>query len=264
MKQVFRFAFLTSAALGALACSGEPDIAGDSAEATSQEIQIEEIATVDIAGARVVFSRAGQQDHIDIHEEASIYAVETPMQQLWARKLTSLEIFKALAPEQTPPPALEAAHAREAQALGRTGTEVVLVEFDNHRAVQKAVTPAQCDIMFRDPYTSNFGPWVNRVYRDNLTGIQSQCGGNSCTDGVVYPDRVVVLGICNSSNSLLPYRVYTRSDGAPSWTYTSLNAMANSINAHYRTQTFAHNDKIEGRPTGSSVYHLRAAYAYDN
>jgi hypothetical protein len=212
----------------------------------------------------VVFSRAGEQAHIDIHEEASIYAVETPMQQLWARKLTSLEVFKALAPEREPPRALEAAHAPEAQALGRTSTEVLVVEFDHHRSVQKAVTPTQCNVMFSNPYNGNFGPWVNQVHRNNLTGMQSQCGGNDCLDGVIYPDRVVLLGICNSSNSSLPYRVYARPDGATSWTYTSHNALANSINAHYRTQTFAHNDKIEGRPTGANVYHLRAAYAYDN
>jgi hypothetical protein len=54
--------------------------------------------------------------------------------------------------------------------------------------------------------------------------------------------------------------VYSKAATDFSWSHFNRTAAVNSINAQYRIQTFAHMDKIEGRPTQSDlVYHLRAA-----
>ena len=239
------------------ACSSESG-GPEEAAASGHAVEVKEVAVATLGDARVAFLQVVGEADITIEEQASIYAVTTPMQQLWGRGLTTLELFQALAPEQTAPEELVAAHAREAQLLRRDET-IRHVSLDMAPLVEKSVTPAQCSVMFNNPYNSNYQPWVNQASYDNKTGGFTVCGGSSCQNSYNYPDEVILLGICNSdSTRVLPYRIHYKASTDFSYSYFDRTAQVNSINAQYRIQTFDHQDKIEARPVESDlVYHVR-------
>ena len=264
MKRIhtLSLAFTTALALALGACSGEsPDT--DETTAGAVAVQAQEVAAVSVAGAEVVFLQVDGDPGITIEESASIYAVETPMQQLWGQGLTSLEIYLALAPTQEAPEALFVAHEQEVRALGRDSDDILPAELDLARAQQKSVTPTQCNVVYRDPYNSNYDPWVSVRSLDNLTGTNELYTGNNPNSTFTYPDQIVLLGICNSdaSRSLL-HELRNKPQSSSTWRVVQRTARPESINAYYRAFRTANAHRIKGTPSSSAiVYHLRTAYA---
>ena len=254
---------LVGAALVSLlsACGAGSVASGESGTESEVVVKVNELATVSVGDAQITFLQTEGESDISIEEQASIYAKQTPMQQLSGHALTSLELFLSLAPDEVPPEALIAAHAGEAEALGRDNDDIVPVELDVASTLQKSVTPSQCDVMWERPYNSNYQPWVNKTRMDNLTTTQTLCGGMGCYMGYQYPDQVILMGICNSSSRWLPYVLKDKSLYSDTWRLTGRYARPNSINAHWHTNRTPYNHAIEGRPqSGSGItYHLRAA-----
>jgi hypothetical protein len=266
MKAISEVTLLAGAMLAALSwgCSSEQGDATEPVAEQAREVRVDEVASIPVMDGRINFLMVEGSSEIMLEEVAPLNTARTPFQRLGGQPLTSLEIFSAVAPDQTPPEAIVAAHAAEARALGRTDERLVVASVDTSTLEEKGVTTLQCSVMWKNPYSTDYEPWGNRDGQDNLAGTNSLCGGNNCEHGLLFPGQVMLLGICNNNSSNgIPYRVYSRPDDTTTWTFFSRTAAPDSINAQYRTQTFKHNDKIEGRPTaGSHLYHLRAAYAY--
>jgi hypothetical protein len=264
MKRILNLslAFVATLALAVGACSGEPT---DTDETTAEAVVVEaqEVAAVSVAGADIVFLQVEGDPGITIEERASIYAVETPMQQLWDEGLTSLEIYSALAPDQEAPEALIAAHAEEVRALGRESDDVLLVELDLTRAQQKAVTPTQCNVVYRDPYNSNYDPWVSVRRLNHLTGTNELYTGSNPNSTFTYPDQMVLLGICNSHASRwLRHELRHKPQLSSTWRIVRRFARPESIYAYYRAFRTPSAHRIKGTPTSSKIeYHLRTAFA---
>ena len=247
------------------ACGAGSAPSGEDGTEAVVEVKVNELATVSVGDAEITFLQTEGESDISIEEQASIYAKQTPMQQLWNRGLTSLELFLSLAPDQVPPEALAAAHVREVEALGRDSDDIVPVVLDVAPTLEKSVTPAQCDVMWQKPYHSNnydYGPWVSKASLDNVTGNQVQCAGPSCKSLYSYPDDVVLLGICNDSTRWLPYLVRERPYYTGIWRATGRYARPNTIVAHYGLNTIQHAYAIEGRPPAGVTYHLRSAIGH--
>ena len=264
MKNTMICQCLTGVALAAIlsACGAGSVPADEDGAESAVAVKVNELASVGIGDARITFLQTEGEQDISIEEEASIYAKQTPMQQLWGRGLTSLELFMSLAPDQIAPEALVAAHAREAEVLGRDGDDIAPVDLDLAPTLEKSVTPSQCDVMWRRPYTSSYGDWVNKARLDNQTSTARLCGGMSCSHTYEFPDEVILMGICNSSSSrYLPYHLRDKPYYSSTWRITSRSARPETINANYRIHTIPYSHAIEGRPSpGSGVtYHLRAA-----
>jgi len=268
MKNLVSGRYLVGIALASLlsAC-GAGSVPGETGDESTMEVKVNELASVKVGDAEITFLQTEGESDISIEEEASIYAKQTPMQQLWSQRLTSLEVFMSLAPDEVPPEALVAAHAREAEVLGRDSDAIVPVELDLAPTLEKTVTPAQCDVMLEHPYNSNYGSWVNQVKVNNQTATQILCGGLTCNHAYEYPDEVILMGICNTSSSrYLPYRLRDKPYYSSIWRLTNRSARPESINANYRINTSPYNHAIEPRPISGSgvVFHLRAAIGYHN
>jgi hypothetical protein len=266
MKAISGVSLLAGALLASVSwgCSGEQGDATETVAEQAREVRVEEIASIPVMDGRINFLMLEGSSEIILEQQAPLNATKTPFQRLGGQALTSLEIFRAIAPDQAPPEAIVAAHAAEARTLGRPDDQLMVASIDTSSLEEKGVTGTACNVMLKNPYNSNYEPWGDRQEPNNLTGTHSLCVGQNCEDGQAFPAVVRIMGICNNNASnTLPYRVYSRPDGAPTWTFFSRTAAPDSINAWYAIQTYIHNDKIEGRPTvGSQLYHLRVAYAY--
>jgi hypothetical protein len=130
--------FVAIGSLGGCAVSSDGSSAGGEASSTPSSTPTE-VASVTAFGAKVTFYSVTMDGKTDIGmgETGSAYASRGLVAPLLSQRLTTLEIYLALATEgATPPPALLAAHADEAVAMGRA-TEVQHVTIDPSVFVEK-------------------------------------------------------------------------------------------------------------------------------
>lgn len=140
-------AFVMAACVGTVTDDGgSPEQGWAALDQEGHEASVSEIARIELPDTRVSFLHATSPDGgegVLLEEEASAFAVETPLDRLnAAAPLTSLETYLALAPDDAQAPELLwARHETEAKALGReVPSRVLEVEFDRDAPVQKSLS----------------------------------------------------------------------------------------------------------------------------
>jgi hypothetical protein len=109
-------------------------------------------------------------------------------------ELTPLEVFSALAPDETPPEPLVQDHAARVAQLGRADASLLQVAYEPQRLLAKAWTPTQCD--------NALG-----LTASNVTRLNSLLNIDRCTSQLAQPCDVYPAtarhraGVCNNSPS---------------------------------------------------------------
>lgn len=160
---------------------GEPPAAPETAGAEVSSGELAEQATSDIAASvdvgygTVHFMERKNADGtvlIGIGEQAPSGYATTPLQLMLAEGHTHLEVFMALAPDQTPPAAYLDAHATQATELGRANADILPAFFDANAPIEKSTTYCKS---IATPTTLNGWTYTysNRMARDDVRGNQS-------------------------------------------------------------------------------------------
>lgn len=136
-------------------------------------------------------------------------------------ELTMLETFQALAPDRVPPAALRDSHEREARLLGRSSTQVRLVDKTLPPA---GVDPCNNSLFFFSPLT-----WVNQkiagsfwdAYVCVTNGSELGRGIPNSSSCTYYTTQRMMAGICvlGGQPSVTNYTVWGYQGG--SWNATS-------------------------------------------
>lgn len=192
--------------LGMAACG---PVEEPSAEPVKPGVEVQDtiLAEVDVGYGTVrfhEFTAPGGNKTLAIQELAPATLAKTPMDALQeSGGLTSLEVFKAVAPEREPPQALVDSHAQEALAMGREDTRVLQARFDKDAAVEKSI--ASCEgwvYQVPDPATQ----WNLRLSRNSVSGYQGLNLGRYVDDQGYATVGTVTLGTCNESD--VPIQTY--------------------------------------------------------
>jgi hypothetical protein len=109
------------------------------------------------------------------------------------RDLTSLEMFRAIAPEREPPAALVEAHAAEVQRLGRADDAVLEAAIDLERPIEKSVSSCESFIFAPPPS----GSWTRQQGRNYLVNETWLPVGDSLSDWSHHTGNPVTFGACN-------------------------------------------------------------------
>ena len=137
-------------------------------------------------------------------------------------ELTPLEVFSALAPDQTPPEQLVADHATRVAELGRADASVLRVAYEPRQFTPAGWTPAQCD--------NAFGLTASSVIRKNSQVVVDLCTANlsSTTTCDVYVNTLRHrAAVCNNSPTLsMTTKAHTR-DIDSSWRTSSASVPPN-------------------------------------
>jgi len=171
----------------------------------------QEIATVSAAGVEVTFLAEFEPDHpptIALREQGSVNATTSPVLQLMAQRLTSLEMYLTLAPGQNQAPLLlRQAHDAEAAALGRDALVRVgsleaspIVEKDLASKYQACKTSVLLDFDVINsllPTPGNSIGGLNGTLDEFTSGSHHQFVGGASNYATT---NVVGLGVCNGSN----------------------------------------------------------------
>jgi hypothetical protein len=182
------------AALGG--CSGGPTGAGT--DVGSHVSSPTEVASVSAFDRTVTFYSAtlNGQTNIGMREIGSAFNNRALVAPLLAQRLTTLEVYLALAPPgATPPPALVAAQAGEAASMGR-GAEIRLVTVDSSQLVQKSLSSCE-SMIFADQPPPGGGEYVWSIVPNAGTFTSNMSlGGNTCPGSNTW----VIMGGCNAGS----------------------------------------------------------------
>jgi hypothetical protein len=213
----------------AVGCEG----AGDSGESPSGAPQIDHpgntetttLATVDVGYGTVQFVKRTDSEgntSLAFSEQASAYAVSTPLDTLLLDKpLTALEVFIAVAPDQTPPQELVDAQATQATQLGRADTSILKAKFDKDEPVQKAIA-ACTNWVYAAPSDRCFS-WVNKLELQTTGSTWLPVGTN--VNDWNHPSGTVTMGVCNATATPTSGQIaWSRDYGA--WNYESWTSIA--------------------------------------
>jgi len=217
---------VVSVALGAVLSTGCAASNGDDAGAPEDRllddaelIQERVLAEFDVGGEHHTFLQWGSgSDAMLAHRVQGAADAISPMVSLLDQegaRLTTLEVFRALAPEGLePPPELQERHVREAQALGRDDSVLeVTIDKAQHVVSTGALNPpagmVACDSsLFFPPQTF----WTSQVITSGsgnsflcATGTDATVGTqsgipdtNSCPFSTQAP---MMVGVCTTSSS---------------------------------------------------------------
>lgn len=170
------------------------------------------LATVDVGYGTVTFHEFVEADGtttIAIGEQIPNTFGATPLAATAANH-TNLEIFLALVPGQEPPASFVAAHAGQAQALGRESDDVVDAVFDRDAPIEK--TSTTCKNWVTPPSDVCYNYTYSSVHEaEDQVGQQYLLAGTT--------NQPIYLGICNDG----PYAVQGRIRWAPAGTNTYTN-----------------------------------------
>jgi hypothetical protein len=159
-----------------------------------------EVASVSIADAKVTFYSVTRDGitNIAMSETGSAFAKHNIVAPLLAQKLTTQEIYLALAPQgATAPARLVAAHAEEAANMGRTA-EVRKVAVDTAALTEKSLTSCESAIFGQSTPDSGCR-WENF----NSGYINGGCAAdNQPTNWCHYTPNWIIAGACNESTSV--------------------------------------------------------------
>jgi hypothetical protein len=226
-----------------------------------------EIGRLSVSDTTIVFYSSTLDGHTNIgmRETGSAYAKSAVVAPLMAQKLTTLEIYLALAPPGTSaPPALVEAQAGEAAAMGRSA-EVRQVTVDASTLVEKDLTACESTILDRVPPDGNEFVW-DAVFGIRITNNQATewfyparwiCSATQSTAGWV------ILGTCNEGPDTegiwLGYGLYDPNEGGCA--DYSINGNGQDVppghyDFYYWQNTNGVNYEIDTLPegSGSSVY----------
>jgi hypothetical protein len=221
-------ALATLCLLAAVGCSGAES--GDaenseSADGTSATLA-QSLATVDVGDEQVTF-----YDDVDggiligsLKPNAFADFAVVQLERTAGTELTPLELFSALAPDETPPNRLVQDHTARVAGLGRADAAMLKVAFEPQHLVDKAWTSAQCDTA-----TGLTGPVVNRY--ESMIAIDicsSRASGfplGSCNAWVTTSRHRA--GVCNGSSvGAITTTASSRQDNT-SWASASASVPAN-------------------------------------
>jgi hypothetical protein len=186
-------------------CGSGPTGDGTDVSSRSSNLaaSLTEVGSVSVSDAKVTFYSLTRSGHTDVGmmESGSAFATRTLVAPLLAQRLTTQEIYLALAPNGTaPPPALVAAQADEAAAMGRSA-EVQHVTLDTSVLVEKDAT--WCKNLV---YSARPPPDGNNPYFWN-TDISQYISGQGTSYWYPfsgpgnYTDEWVIVGACNEGSA---------------------------------------------------------------
>ncbi len=216
------------APLGAFSagCSTSPStetgapIEGEQAAVTS-------LATLNVGYGTIEFQKLTAPDgsfHIGMQEFAPNTAISTPVDSLLTgRRLTSLEVFRAIAPDQQAPTLITEMHPVEAGALGRSDATVLSVAFDRNAPVEKSA--ASCDAWALQD-TNEFEDWDKVRKVNSVSGDKWLAVGNSVADWSFPTTARVTMGVCNESNVAIQGRIAWDTDAdSVGWIYSGFSTI---------------------------------------
>jgi hypothetical protein len=142
----------------------------------------------------------------------------TPLDSLLRQgRLTSLEIFQAIAPDLPVPPAIANAHPFEAAALGRTSEAVRQARFDKNAPA--AMSVASCEsFVYQDP--GDYDDWHHKLGRTSVSGSWWLNVGTAVDNWSYSTVGSVTLGVCNDSNVAISGRIaHDDTEDSTGWIY---------------------------------------------
>jgi hypothetical protein len=195
----------TAGAATAPAAAGTAGVAGLSAQ-TQPSLQQQEVASVSRAGLTLTFLREAGPDgrpRIQVVERGTISGPASPLPALIGQRLTSQEIYLALAPRgAVAPAALASQQATEAAELGRDA-KVRVVQAAAAApvgAIGNSVATCQTHVYADISDFAGVGLWSNKSGTAYPSGNQFKyVGGLSSYETTNF----VGFGACNESNSPL-------------------------------------------------------------
>lgn len=171
------------------------------------------VADVAVADAKVTFYVRTQNGHTDVGmlESGSAYAKNTIVAPLLAQRLTTQEIFLALAPAgSVVPPALVAAQAEEAAAFGRSA-DVRRVVIDPTALIEKSLTSCENAILGTTPPGGSEFAWAafEAGNFDNSgsawTYQYPTYNQQNCSASSNYTTDWAIMGGCNESSTTVNF-----------------------------------------------------------
>lgn len=209
------------APLGAFSAGCDGQAQDTSAPTAGEQAIASTLATVDVGYGIVEFQQLTAPDGsftLGMSEKAPGTFKSTPIDALLnGRRLTTLEVFRAIAPNHTVPSIIAESHPGEAQALGRGDASVLSVAFDRNAPVQKST--AACDSYVLED-TGKFADWTKVLKVNSTSGDKWLAVGNSVADWSFWTTARVTLGVCNDSAVNIQARISwdTQAD-ASGWLY---------------------------------------------
>ncbi len=210
-RMMAMLALLTAPIGGALlvGCDGssQDDAAGGPSSGGVQA-SVASLATVDVGYGTIEFQQLTSPDgsvNLALSELAPGTLKTTPLDALLrGQRLTTMETFRAIAPDRTVPAAIASSHAAEAAALGRTNASIVAAAFDRNAPVEKSI--ASCESWVLQD-TGLFSDWTKIQKANSVSGDKWLAVGNSAADWAFPTTARVTLGVCNESNVAITGRL---------------------------------------------------------
>lgn len=212
---------------------------------------------------------------IAISEEIPNTYLTTPLDSIMQGGYTTLEIFKALLPNDEVPESIQAAHAAEAADLKRGDDSVIVPTVDLNAPVEKSISSCAAWVWAPVPNDTCYTyAWVNGRQAHNLSGNHGLHVGQYWAYATTAK---VTLGICNDSNVNIRGRIGMDLGGDNSSAYTYWGWATVSPGSAWRWWNFKRTTpascpsgticigenptryRVDGESSSGKIYHLKTA-----